>query len=284
MSLLKVLILAVVQGFSELLPISSSAHVILAEKLMGLDPTRPERTLLLVMLHAGTTLSVLVYYWESWKTAFFSSRQKTWNFVTLVVAATACTGVVGLFLIDFIEKYVLKPQGQIEDIFGNLALMGIALGAGGLFILASGLRQPGPDEPLDLGLKQSLWIGILQGLCVPFRGFSRSGATISTGLIMGVDKKKVEEFSFALAAVLTPLAIIWEIWRVFTAPASASTSITSLAVAIFQSLLGLGLAFVTGLVALKWLSNWLERGWWAIFGLYCLVFAAFVQTLYQAGF
>jgi undecaprenyl-diphosphatase len=284
MSLLKVLILAVVQGFSELLPISSSAHVIVAEKLMGLDPTRPERTLLLVMLHAGTTLSVLVYYWESWKTAFFSSRQKTWNFVTLMVAATACTGVVGLFLIDFIEKYVLKPQGQIEDIFGNLALMGIALGAGGLFILASGLRQPGPDEPLDLGLKQSLWIGILQGLCVPFRGFSRSGATISTGLIMGVDKKKVEEFSFALAAVLTPLAIIWEIWRVFTAPASASTSITSLAVAIFQSLLGLGLAFITGLVALKWLSNWLERGWWAIFGLYCLVFAAFVQTLYQAGF
>jgi undecaprenyl-diphosphatase len=284
MSFIKVIILAIVQGFSELLPISSSAHVIVAEKLMGLDPTRPERTLLLVMLHAGTTLSVLVYYWESWKKSFFSSQQETWNFIRLVVIATAATGVLGMFLIDFIEKYMLKPGAQIEDIFGNLALMAIALGATGLFILVSGLRQNWDKPEAELGVKQSFWIGLLQGLCVPFRGFSRSGATISTGLMLRVDKKRVEEFSFALAAVLTPLAIIWETWRVFTAPATASAPLTSLALALFQSVLGLALAFVSGLIALKWLSNWLERGRWPIFGLYCLVFAAFVQTLYLAGF
>jgi undecaprenyl-diphosphatase len=283
MTLAKVIILAVVQGFSELLPISSSAHVIVAEKLLGLDPTRPERTLLLVMLHAGTTLSVLVYYWESWKASFFGSRQETWNFARLVVIATAATGVLGLFLIDFIEKYMLKPGAQIEDIFGNLALMAIALGATGLFILVSGLRQNDKPEA-ELGVKQSFWIGVLQGLCVPFRGFSRSGATISTGLMLRVDKKHTEEFSFALAAVLTPLAIIWETWRVFTAPATAAAPLTGLATAIFQSMVGLVLAFVSGLIALKWLSNWLERGRWPIFGLYCLVFAAFVQTLYLAGF
>ncbi len=284
MSLLKILVLAVVQGFSELLPISSSAHVIVAEKLMGLDPTRPERTLLLVMLHAGTTLAVLVYYWDAWKTNFFASRQDAWNFAKLVTLATACTGVVGLFLIDFIEKHVLGPHGQIEDIFGNLSLMGIALGVTGLFILASGLRRPQSSRPADLGLKQSFWIGALQGLCVPFRGFSRSGATISTGLMLGVSKKHTEEFSFALAAVLTPLAIIWETWRVLTASGPTAASITSLFVAFLQSLLGLGLSFATGLLALKWLSNWLERGWWPVFGLYCLVFAAFVQTLSNAGF
>jgi undecaprenyl-diphosphatase len=283
MSLLHVLILAVVQGFSELLPISSSAHVIVAEKLMGLDPTRPARTLLLVMLHAGTTLSVLVYYWESWKTNFFSSREESWNFAKLVVIATACTGILGLFLIDFIEKYVLPPHAQIEDVFGNLALMAIALGATGIFILVSGLRRNNSSQPSELGVKQSFWIGVLQGLCVPFRGFSRSGATISTGLMLGVSKKHTEEFSFALAAVLTPLAIIWETWRLFTAP-SGSASITSLGIAILQSMLGLGLSFVTGLLALKWLSNWLERGWWPIFGLYCLAFAAIVQTLSHAGF
>jgi undecaprenyl-diphosphatase len=284
MSLLKVVVLAVVQGFSELLPISSSAHVIVAEKLMGLDPTRPERTLLLVMLHAGTTLSVLVYYWEAWKASFFASRRESQNFIHLVVVATAVTGVVGLILIDWIEKYILRGHGQIEEIFGNLGLMAVALGATGLFILVSGLRSTGSEAPADLGLRQSFWIGISQGLCVPFRGFSRSGATISTGLMLGVDKKRVEEFSFALAAVLTPLAIIWETWRVITVPGPASASITSLAVAIFQGVLGLGMSFVTGLVALKWLSDWLERGRWPIFGLYCLVFAAFVQTLYQASF
>jgi undecaprenyl-diphosphatase len=284
MSLLKVLILAIVQGFSELLPISSSAHVIVAEKLMGLDPTRPARTLLLVMLHAGTTLSVLVYYWHAWKTNFFSSRRESWNFAKLVVVATACTGVVGLLLINFIDKYVLSPPKQIEDIFGNLALMGIALGAMGIFILVAGLRPKESSQSSALGFKQSFWIGILQGLCIPFRGFSRSGATISTGLMLGVSKKYTEEFSFALAAVLTPLAIIWETWRVFMGPASAAATITSLFYAIFQGLLGMGLSFITGLLALKWLSSWLERGRWPIFGLYCLVFAGLVQTLYQAGF
>jgi undecaprenyl-diphosphatase len=284
MSLLKVLVLAVVQGFSELLPISSSAHVIVAEKLMGLDPTRPERTLLLVMLHAGTTLSVLVYYWDSWKTHFFASPQESWNFVKLVAVATACTGAVGLALIDFIEKYILGPHGQIEEIFGNLPLMAVALGATGLFILISGLRPNRSSPPLDLGLKQSCWIGVWQGLCVPFRGFSRSGATISSGLMLGVSKRQAEEFSFALAAVLTPLAIVWETWRLFTAPASAAAPITGLVSTIFFSLLGMALSFLTGLLALKWLSNWLARGRWPIFGLYCLVFAAFVQTIYQAGF
>jgi undecaprenyl-diphosphatase len=284
MSLLHVLILAVVQGFSELLPISSSAHVIVAEKLMGLDPTRPARTLLLVMLHAGTTLAVLVYYWDAWKTNFFSSRQDAWNFAGLVVLATACTGAVGWILIDFIEKYALPPHAQIENIFGNLSLMAIALGATGIFILVSGLRRNNSSQPSELGVKQSFWIGVLQGLCVPFRGFSRSGATISTGLMLGVSKKHTEEFSFALAAVLTPLAIIWETWRLFTAPASASASITSLGIAILQGLLGLGLSFATGLLALKWLSNWLARGLWPVFGLYCLVVAAIVQTLYHAGF
>jgi undecaprenyl-diphosphatase len=284
MSVFKVLILAVVQGFSELLPISSSAHVIVAEKLMGLDPTRPERTLLLVMLHAGTTLSVLVYYWDSWKTNFFSSPEESWNFAKLIAIAIACTGLVGLALIDLIEKYILGPQGQIEQIFGNLPLMAVSLGAVGLFILASGLRPNHASPPSDLGLKQSFWIGFWQGLCVPFRGFSRSGATISSGLMLGVSKRQAEEFSFALAAVLTPLAIIWETWRLFTAPMTAAAPITGLIVAIFLSLLGMGLSFVTGLLALRWLSNWLARGRWPIFGLYCLVFAAFVQTIYQAGF
>ena len=286
MSLLDVLVLSIVQGFSELLPISSSAHVIVAEKLMGFDPTRPDLTLLLVMLHAGTMLSVLVYYWDSWKTNFFPSRRDFWNFAGLITLATACTGAVGLILIDFIEKYVLTntPNPQIEDIFGNLSLMGIALGAMGLFILVSGLRRKHSPQPAELGVKQSFWIGAVQGLCLPFRGFSRSGATISAGLMLGSPQRRVEEFSFALAAVLSPLAIVWETWRLFTGPGSASLSLTSLAAAFGFSLLGLVLSFGTGLLALKWLSKWLERGWWPVFGLYCLLFAATVQTLYFVGF
>ena len=69
--LLKILILAIVQGAAELLPVSSSAHVIVAEKLMGLDPVSPEMTLLLVMLHTGTMFAVIVYFWKAWKAKLF---------------------------------------------------------------------------------------------------------------------------------------------------------------------------------------------------------------------
>src|SRR3981189_1439621 len=73
MSIFKVIILALVQGLAELLPVSSSAHVVVAEKLMGLDASSPQMTLLLVMLHTGTMFAVIVYFWNQWKKTYFSS-------------------------------------------------------------------------------------------------------------------------------------------------------------------------------------------------------------------
>ncbi len=84
MTLLQILVLAVVQGAAELLPVSSSAHVIVAEKLMGLDPTKPEMTLLLVMLHTGTMFAVIFYFWKSWKESFFSSGKVLWESSKLI--------------------------------------------------------------------------------------------------------------------------------------------------------------------------------------------------------
>ena len=75
MTLLHVVILAIVQGLAELLPVSSSAHVVVAEKLMGLDPTSPEMTLLLVMLHTGTMFAVIVYFWKQWRKTYFQSAE-----------------------------------------------------------------------------------------------------------------------------------------------------------------------------------------------------------------
>src|SRR5271156_3929357 len=120
MTVLQILILAVIQGATELLPVSSSAHVIVAEKLMGLDPTTPAMTLLLVMLHTGTMLAVIVYFWSSWKANFFSSSQAFWGTVKLITAATVATAVVGLLLKVLIEKTILKgaAHAEIELLFG----------------------------------------------------------------------------------------------------------------------------------------------------------------------
>ena len=100
MSLIKILILAIVQGAAGLLPVSSSAHVIVVSKLLGLDPTSPEMTLLLVMLHTGTMFAVFSYFWNSWKVNFVYSRRVFWNFAKLVIVATAFTGLVGFRILN----------------------------------------------------------------------------------------------------------------------------------------------------------------------------------------
>ena len=121
----------------------------------------------------------------------------------------------------------------------------------------------------------SIAIGIVQGLCLPFRGFSRSGSTISTGLIFGLPKRKLEEFSFALAVVLTPVLIALEGKRLLKDHGHGSM------LHLFApGLIGLVFSFLAGLLALKWLSRWLEGGRWKFFGFYCLVAAVAVFVIH----
>jgi undecaprenyl-diphosphatase len=286
MSLLKILVLAIVQGAAELLPVSSSAHVIVAEKLMGLDPIAPEMTLLLVMLHTGTMLAVILYFWRAWKENYFSSGPVFKNFAWRVAIATVLTGIVGLALKYLIEKFALKgvPHAQIEMIFGNLALIGLSLAVVGLLIIFAGLRGERLRSSSHPELRGSSLIGVIQGLCLPFRGFSRSGATISTGLLLGIAKERAEEFSFALAVVLTPPVIGREVWRLLKAQAPLLHQGAGLFALFYPSLLGMIFSCLAGLLALKWLSAWLEEGRWHFFGIYCLVASASVLVLYKIGF
>ncbi len=288
MSLLDVILLSVVQGLAELLPVSSSAHVVVAEKLMGLDPSSPPMTLLLVMLHTGTMFAVIVYFWQRWRKSFFQNAKTFRRFAWLAIAATILTGVVGGSLIKIIEGTArhIAPHGEIEDLFGRLELIAPALAVAGILILISGLAEKrklqASTNAGDLNIKKAGIIGIVQGLCLPFRGFSRSGATISTALLAGVDKSRAEDFSFALAVVLTPPVVIREVIRLVRA--ERISGITNLASAMMPSLLGAICAFFAGLLALKWLSGWLEAGRWYLFGIYCLVAAAVVAALHLGGY
>jgi undecaprenyl-diphosphatase len=283
MMLLKILVLAIVQGVAELLPVSSSAHVIIAEKLLGLDPVSPEMTLLLVMLHTGTMFAVIAYFWHSWKTKYFNSLRSFLSFAKLIVVATGFTGVIGLLLKYIIEKVFLGdiPHAEIEHIFGNTRLIAASLFMVGLFIIFAGMKQRRSNRSGELGLKESSLIGAVQGLCLPFRGFSRSGATISMGLTLNIEKVAAEEFSFALAVVLTPPVIAREILRLLKSQAmSFSHSPADLFALFSPSLLGMVFSFAAGLAALKWLSNWLEHGYWHVFGYYCLAASVVVFTLH----
>jgi len=281
----QILILGLVQGAAELLPVSSSAHVIVAEKLMGIDPSSPEATFLLVMLHTGTMFAVIAYFWKSWGRDYFSNTQTFVAVAVNIVLATALTGVIGLGLQFVIGHVFLHGQGkaEIEDLFSNLWLMGGALLAAAILIFYSGAREekkPGVDI---MNLPKSLIIGAVQGLCLPFRGFSRSGATISTGLLLGIDRKLIEEFSFALAVVLTPVVVGRELMRLLKAHPEFKTS-GELAHLLTPGLVGMGCAFVAGFLALILLSRLLEAGKWKYFGIYCFVAALAVLGLAFAGF
>jgi undecaprenyl-diphosphatase len=269
---LQIVVLAIVQGAAELLPVSSSAHVIVAEKAMGLDPSSPEMTLLLVMLHTGTMFAVILYFWGSWRETYFSSWAAFRRRGLDVVIGTAATGIVGLALMQSIKWLFARhdPGFEIEQLFGNSLLMAASLACAGLLILLTAAVDA--HGAADITPRSAAWIGAVQGLCLPFRGFSRSGATISVGIVIGVARRRAEEFSFALAVVLTPAVIVREAWRLAKAhEAVAVSSHAARAAMLAPGLLGMVLSFVAGLAALRWLSRWLETGRWYLFGLYCLL-------------
>jgi undecaprenyl-diphosphatase len=289
MSLLKVILLAIVQGLAELLPVSSSAHVVVTEKLLGLDPSAPDMTLLLVMLHTGTMFAVIVYFWRQWRSTYFATTEAFKGFAIRIIAATVLTGIVGEIVKKIIEKTLFRntPHAQIEDLFGHLEIVAPALAVAGILIFIAGLAERRSDnhsitDTPEMDLRQASLIGAIQGLCLPFRGFSRSGATISTGMLAGVARPRAEAFSFALAVILTPVVVGREFLRVLhPAPGLAGNSASA---AIVPSVLGMVFSFLAGLLALKWLSHWLENGRWYLFGIYCLLASLAVFILHIRGY
>ena len=307
MPISQVIVLAIVQGLAELLPVSSSAHVVVAEKLMGLDPSTPQMTLLLVMLHTGTMFAVIAYFWRQWMQTYFSTVDAFKRFAVRLVWATLLTGILGELLIKLVEHTMFRgaPKAEIEELFGRLDLVAPALLAAGVLILIAGLRErsrnraeavrtaPTPmTESLTrrpsgtVTMRQAGWMGLVQGLCLPFRGFSRSGATISTGMLTGALKDRAERFSFAMAVAITPFAIAREALRLLhaTREAAASGAPIDLHGTVLFSLLGAVFSFLAGLLALKWLSNWLENGRWYLFGIYCLLASGVVFYLHTQGY
>ncbi len=180
MPLLKIVILAIIQGLAELLPVSSSAHVVVAERLMGLDASSPQMTLLLVMLHTGTMFAVIVYFWKQWRKTYFRSTGAFKLIAIRLIWATILTGIVGLVMQKIVERTLLQgvPHAQIEDLFNHLEWIAPALLAAGILILIAGLLQRSDDfdDGREPSLSQSGLIGAVQGtVCPPF-GAARAPA------------------------------------------------------------------------------------------------------------
>jgi len=129
-----------------------------------------------------------VYFWSQWRDAYFQSMDAFKRFAGFLFLATALTGLIGEAVIKAIEKIFFRnvAHAEIEDLFGHLELIAPALALVEILILIAGIveKRNTKREANDLNARQAGIIGAVQGLCLPFRGFSRSGATISTGMLL----------------------------------------------------------------------------------------------------
>lgn len=268
MNWLQALILGIVQGASEYLPISSSGHLEIFRTLLGIDLPTDESLQFDVMVHAATVCSTLVILWPMFKrlaTGFFSMKRNAESaYVWKVLLSCIPVGIVGVFFKD-----------RVEEIFGQgLLVVGICLCVTALlltFAYISGYdRRTGRPVPSDKGRDIS-WldafiIGCAQAVAV-LPGLSRSGTTIATGIMLGDKRDKVATFSFIM--VILPIlgeALLDLAKMLKPDEVTASGSVSAVAMII-----GFLSAFLVGCAACKWMIALVKKGKLIWFAAYCLV-------------
>lgn len=249
-SQLHLLLLAVVQGIGEFLPISSSGHILLANELWQSAGGEPLPDLLgaEIVLHGGTLLSILVVYRQRIVRLLSEDRRM----IGLLLVGTLPAVAVGL---------PLHEIAPLKQYLQNSFLAGCLLPFTGLMLLWSGRRDEGSTEYGQITYWQALVIGMAQALAI-LPGISRSGATIVAGLGMGLRRDAAASFSFLLAIPAILGAVVLEA-KDFAGNRVSSSEATELLAAA-------GVSFVVGLAALALLLRWLRQGrlqpmaWWCI--------------------
>lgn len=243
-----ILLLAIVQGIGEFLPISSSGHVVIGAALLaGGDSEFLDIAELNIVLHVGTLFSILVFY--SRRIVGLLSRDR--RTLGLLLIATVPGAALGLTVKKFAPQVLESPL-----VAGAMLLV-----TGALLIWAS-RRDPGSRDCRSLGIGQALLIGVGQAVAI-LPGLSRSGTTISTGLRLGLAPTEAATFSFLLAIPIIAGGGAYELLSMWRSPAGSSTPLLWL-------LAGGAVSFVVGLASLAWLVRWLELGrfhhfaWWCI--------------------
>ncbi len=253
MTWIEALILGLLQGLTEFLPVSSSGHLELGGVLFGLqDPD--EFFTFNIVVHGATFLSVLVVFRRDIRDIIVNLFAFTWNaetrFAMLLIISAIPVAIVGLL---FEEK--------IETLFeGRIVFVGTMLLVTAVLLFSTRFAQAGGK---DLDIKRALLIGIAQTIAV-LPGISRSGATISTALLLGVEKAKAVRFSFLM--VLIPI-----FGANFLKILSMSSGSDSVAAEPAPLIIGALAAFLAGLAACKWMIGIVSKGKIEYFSIYCLI-------------
>lgn len=254
MSGLEALVLGLIQGLTEYLPVSSSGHLAIGAHLFGIDGE--ENLAFTVAVHVATVLSTFVVLWSEivWilKGLFKFQMNSETRYALNILVSMIPVGVVGLFFKDSVEK-----------VFGSgLMIVGVMLLLTAALLTFSYYAKPRQKE--TIGMRDAFVIGLAQA-CAVMPGLSRSGSTIATGLLLGNKKEKLAQFSFLM--VIPPILgeALLDVMKAVKGE-EAFGGIDTLPLCI-----GFVAAFVSGCLACKWMINLVKKGKLIYFGIYCAV-------------
>lgn len=269
MDVIDSLILGLVQGLSEYLPISSSGHLEICQDLLGLNMTGVDSMQYDVALHVATVLSTIVILWHEFsgmcRSFFTLRRDENTSLVCKILVSCIPVGIVGVCFKD-----------QVEGFFGaNLAVVGISLCVTALLLSFAyftrtlpSIRRRGVRDSMSsgrpIGYLDALVIGCAQAVAV-IPGLSRSGTTIATGILLGNRRDKVAKFSFLMVIIPILGQGLLDVYKGISGGGVAGgVSLGALATGFLA-------AFVSGCIACKWMIELVKRGRLVWFALYCLI-------------
>lgn len=243
-----IFVLAVIQGIAEFLPISSSGHVVIVAEVLAPDGARDfDVSDVNIVLHVGTLLSILVFYWRRVARLMLEDRRT----IGLLIVGTIPAVLLGV-------PFKLAETGLLE----SPLLSGVLLIVTGAILIWVSRHQFGSGDYRELSHCKAFLVGGAQAAAL-MPGLSRSGATISAGLGLGLSPNAAATFSFLLAIPAIAGAGSWEIVSMIRDQEAISTPVGYL-------LLGAFVSFVVGLASLWWLVRWLERGRLQWFAAWCI--------------
>lgn len=260
MTTLQSIILGIVQGLTEFLPVSSSGHLMLASEILGTDLSAADDLTFSLTLHAATVLSTIVILWREVARLFKGVFSRTFNeeqyYVLKIVISMIPVGIVGLLFKDYLEAA-----------FSSVLVVGVMLLVTAVLLTFAYTAKPRQKDTISY--RDAFIIGVAQA-CATMPGLSRSGSTIATGLLLGNKKESVAQFSFLM--VLPPIlgnALLDIIKGEFGG-----------GVELVPLMAGFVAAFVTGCLACKFMIEMVKRGKLIWFAAYCAVVGAVAVVTY----
>lgn len=260
MSIIHAIILGIVQGLTEFLPVSSSGHLNVFPWLLGWEQM-PES--FDVALHLGTLLAIAIFFFKDWIALLVGGYKKVvkkentteGRMFWYLVAATIPAGILSLIL-DKISSAIVG-----DDLNLQMAVIAVALIVMGIILYIADKKSKSEVKYEDISLKQSILVGISQAIAAAFPGVSRSGITMTVARMLKIDRESAAKFSFMLAAPITAAAVLVDL--------SAFTFDLAFVLGVLSS-------FLVGIFVIKFLLEYLRKGSFKVFAIYRIIFGLLI--------